>query len=198
MSHKFASALLLALTAASCQATPLKFPNQSTAPSTPEATTYGPPPQVQFDVSEWRNYSDQFLAFKYPPDWRATTEMEIEPGSFTIDLYDRSTYYSEGGSVMSPIQINYKPDTYGSSIGRLFTNPIVQQTVQKQHIRIGGKDAYVLKGPLPPGNAEMRVVFTNNMVFDFDSNAHSLPISVAARQRIDAVFETVLATVQFR
>jgi hypothetical protein len=94
-------------------------------------------PQLQFDVSGWKNYSDQFFTFKYPPDWRAATGIGIEPGFFTIDLYDGKNYYSEGGSVVSPIQINYKPDTYGSSIDRLFTNPIVQQTVQKQHIRIG-------------------------------------------------------------
>jgi hypothetical protein len=183
--------LFAALVATGCHASPNQTSNLPSQQLDNSQAGSDSLPDAYLSTSGWRIYSDSFISFKYPPDWNTALKREDDDGSFTIGLYRTPK------SQVNPIQISFRKDTFDASIDRLFPDAAVQRTIQSQHMKIDDQLAYVLLGPLPNGFKDTRVVFTNNLVFIFDSNARSVATSTDAEQDIEKVFYTVLSTVHF-
>jgi hypothetical protein len=183
--------LFVALVATGCHASHNQISDLPSQEVDNSQTSSGSSPEAYFSTSGWRIYSDSFISFKYPPDWNTVLKREDNDGSFTISLLRTPK------DQVNPIQVSFRKDTFNGSIKRLFPDDAVQRTIQDRRIEIDGQLAYLLRGPFSGGFKDTRVVFTNNLVFIFDSNARSVATSTDAEQNIEKVFDTVLSTVHF-
>ena len=167
-------------------------------------------PHSYFDVSGWQQYADDYVSFKYPPDYRASTSTYINYANnlvfqISISVYDGTigrpaTIEGDGNPFADTFTVSYQDDIYGGSLDKFFDPELLRDFLNDNTIRIDGYTTYVIKGVAQTVYQNLRSTFVGRKLFLFtcldslqeDANGAFYQESGAQKR-----FDTMLTTVTF-